>query len=144
MNDRRREFSLKASRGSSAPPNAIMARLARPATWPDWVPEITSTESEPVVGAGDDVEGLAEMLGFRVNGRARVTEVTGTRFVQDVVIGVRIVASYEVEASGQGSIIHHELLVSAPRGPAGRILTFFLRGRLRAMQKRLLHNLSSQ
>ena len=144
MRDRRREFSLKLSRRSPVPADSVMQRLARPATWPEWVPEITATRSEPVVGPGDDVEGLAEMLGFRVNGRAKVTEVTPTRFVQDVVIGVRIVARYEVEPDGDGSVIHHELVVSAPRGPTGRLLTFFLRGRLRVMQRRLLANLSAQ
>lgn len=144
MGDGRREFSLKRSRRSSSPPGHLLDKLARPATWPEWVPEITATRSKTVVGEGDDVEGLAEMLGFRVNGRAKVTEVTPTRFVQDVVIGVRIVARYDVEADGDGSVIHHELLVSAPRGPTGRLLTFFLKRRLRVMQKRLLENLSTQ
>lgn len=114
----------------------------RPETWPDWVPEINSTDSKPIVGPGDDVEGRAEMLGFRVDGRARVTEVTPTGFVQDVVIGVRIVARYEIETTSTGTVIHHELIVTAPRGPMGRILAFFLRVRLRAMQRRLLRNLA--
>lgn len=144
MSDRRPQFSLALSRRSAASPDEIRARLVRPATWPDWVPEISDTKSKEVVGPGDDVEGLAEMLGFRVNGRARVTEASEDLFVQDVVIGVRIVARYEIEPSGDGSVIRHELIVSAPRGPTGRLLTFFLKGRLRAMQKRLLRNLSAQ
>jgi hypothetical protein len=145
MSDRNREFSLTLSRSSTATPEDILERIKRPATWPEWVPEINSTESQrSVVGPGDNVEGRAEMLGFRVNGRAHVTEVTHRLFVQDVVIGVRIVARYSVEPTDDGSVIHHELIVSAPRGPMGRVLTFFLRGRLRAMQRRLLHNLSVQ
>ena len=143
MDERRREFSLRLSRGSTNSAQAILDRIKQPSTWPEWVPEINSTTSKKsIVDVGDNVEGLAEMLGFRVNGRAHVTEITPTLFVQDVVIGVRIVARYEVEPTEHGSVIHHELIVSAPRGPMGRLLTFFLRGRLRSMQERLLANLS--
>ena len=134
-------FSISSSRITSADPDSVMARVVRPETWSEWVPEIVAMDSSGELAAGDEAEGLAEMLGFRVDGRARVTEATPVRLVQDVVIGVRMIARYEVEATPRGTRVTHELVVTSPEGAMGRLLAFLLRGRLKAMQKRLLANL---
>jgi hypothetical protein len=121
-----------------------MDRVVRPETWPEWVPEIISMDARGAVTKGDEVEGLTQMLGFRVDGRSRITEAASRRLLQDVVIGIRMTARYEVDVTPAGTVITHELVVTRPEGVAGRVLAFLLRGRLKAMQKRLLANLAEQ
>jgi hypothetical protein len=140
----RRTFSLKMSTLTSATPDDVLARVRRPETWPHWVPEITSMESSGEVMAGDTLRGRASMLGFGVDGHGSVTEVSAGRFEQEVVVGVRMTASYEVRSAEHGAVVHHELTVAAPHGPVGAVLSLLLRWRLKRMQRRLLRNLVEQ
>ena len=84
------------------------------------------------------------MLGFGVDGHGSVTEASSNRFVQEVVVGVKMSAHYEVEQTERGSLVHHRLTVVAPHGPLGTVLGVLLRWRLRRMQVRLLRNLIAQ
>lgn len=121
-----------------------MRKVSRPETWPDWVPEIVAMDAGGPVVAGDEVEGVAEMLGFRVAGRSRIVTVEPHRLDQDVVLGVRMTARYEVTPTPTGTLVTHELIVTRPEGVMGRILAFFLRIRLKRMQTRLLANLTER
>lgn len=101
-------------------------------------------ESAGEVSEGDTLRGRASMLGFGVDGHGSVIEATSDRFVQEVVVGVKMTARYEVESTSSGTVIKHELTVVAPEGPAGTFLSLLLRWRLRLMQRRLLNNLVMQ
>ena len=93
---------------------------------------------------GDSVEGLASMLGFRVEGRATTTDVGTHHYEEDVVVGVRMRMRFEVTPSGSGVVVKHRLEAPLPAGFAGRALSFFLRRRLRRMQRDSLANLCRQ
>ncbi len=84
------------------------------------------------------------MLGFEVAGRSRTISVTEDIFEEEALVGVRLRIRYELSAvDGQIEIAHH-LTADLPRGLWGRVLSLFLRSRLRAMQGRALRNLAAQ
>jgi hypothetical protein len=93
---------------------------------------------------GDVARGLARMLGFHVDGHATAQDVGPDYFEQDVIVGVRMRIRYEVTAVEGGSLITHNLIANMPGGLAGRVLTMFLRRRLRWMQRTALENLARQ
>jgi hypothetical protein len=84
------------------------------------------------------------MLGFHVNGHATALGVGSEYFEQDVIVGVGMRIRYEVRSVDGGCLITHDLVADMPGGLSGRVLTFFLRRRLRWMQRTALANLARQ
>lgn len=121
-----------------------MKVVTDPATWPEWQTEILETEGPAPLTAGDDVEGLATLLGFTIAGRSSTIKATGSTFVEDVFVGVHMRIEYEFEETANGTVITRRLTASLPGGFSGRVLSFFLKRRLRAMQKGLLKALVAQ
>lgn len=116
----------------------VIGLVTDPATWAQWQPEVTSSAGPSPLAAGDVATGTATMLGFRVHGHATSVEVSPDRYVQDVIVGIRMRIRYEVSPDERGTIVTHRLACDLPRGPMGRLLSLFLRGRLRWMQRRAL------
>jgi hypothetical protein len=119
-----------------------MERIRRPATWPAWQPEIVAAEGPEVLAAGDEVSGPARLLGFHVDGRARVMSVDEGALEQDVLVGVRMRVRYEVRPGPSGSVVTHRLAVQLPSGVSGQLLSLFLRPRLRRLQAQALERLA--
>ncbi len=120
----------------------VLALLRDPSTWPTWQPEILATTGPAELTPGEAVIGDASMLGFRVAGRADITGVAPEGMEQDVIVGIRMKVRYEiVEGEEGGSLLTHRLEVDLPRGVSGRVLSAFLKYRLRRMQRMLLANL---
>jgi hypothetical protein len=90
---------------------------------------------------GDSVEGLADMLGFRVEGRATTTDLGPGHYEEDVVVGVRMRIRFEIIPDEHGVVVRNTLEAPLPGGFAGKILSVFLRRRLRRMQAESLRNL---
>jgi hypothetical protein len=134
-------FETQASRTLSTSLAEILGQLAVPATWPKWQSEIVSTSGPDRIGVGDVVSGKASMLGFEVGGRSTALEVSDEAIEQDVVIGVRMHVRYLLTSTPEGMRITHRLTADLPSGFAGRILSFFLKRRLRSMQRDVLENL---
>lgn len=140
----RKTLSLARSKLADAPPDAVMALLLDPASWPRWQPEISSAEGPRPLTPGDVATGRANMLGFRVLGRSTTTATGENFFEQDVIVGVRMRIRYDVERAGDTSLITHRLECDLPSGIFGRILSFFLTPRLRRLQETALERLSSR
>ncbi len=122
-----------------------MRSVVSPRTWPRWQSEIVSTSGPRVLEReGDVVVGRAEMLGFKVDGQSVATSIEPHRFVEDVVVGVGMTVTYEAVSSGNGATVTHRLTSQLPRGPLGRVLSFFLKRRFRKMQRDLLRALVAQ
>lgn len=121
-----------------------MKRVLEPATWPSWQPEIITTNGPEVLTVGDVVTGQAELLGFNVQGTSRTTFADDREFVEDVVVGVRMRVTYRVEEREGGSSVTRRLEAEMPTGFSGRVLSLFLRLRLRRMQERVLDALAGQ
>lgn len=81
------------------------------------------------------------MLGFVVDGRSLICEVGPGTMEQDVIVGVRMRVRFRIVEGLGGPILEHSLQTSLPGGVLGRVLSFFLRPRLRAMQRVTLRNL---
>ena len=122
----------------------MMARLLDAGQWPAWQPEIVSTEGPARVQVGDIVSGRARMLGFGVEGRSVAVEVGEAAFEEDVVVGVALRVRYEVRPDPAGCLVVHRIESRLPEGMMGRLLAFFLRGRLRRMQKMAVERLVAQ
>lgn len=137
-------FEIESSTITPATPEAIRDKLLRPATWPAWQMEILSTDGPEIVEEGDVVQGRAQMLGFKVVGQSFTRGVGETRFVEDVVVGVGMRITYTLEAVPGGTRVVHRLESDLPTGAMGRLLTIFLRRRLKVMQRVLLERLSKQ
>ena len=137
-------FSIRHSRTARCSPDALLRQIVDPATWPSWQPEIISTGPPGPLRPGDTVEGRARLLGFAVEGRSSAVSVTPDSFEEDVIVGVRMRVRYEVEASGNETRITRHLSAHLPRGVAGRVLSFFLKRRLRSMQMGVLDGLVRQ
>jgi hypothetical protein len=120
-----------------------MDRIRRPATWPAWQPEIVALDGPEVLEAGDEVSGPARLLGFNVDGRAQVLAVEEGALEQDVLVGVRMRVRYEVRPGPSGSVVTHRLAVQLPSGAFGRLLSLFLRPRLRRLQAQALERLAA-
>jgi hypothetical protein len=84
------------------------------------------------------------MLGFRVNGHADMDDVQDTNVSHQVIVGVRMQVRYDLEPDGPGVLVTHTLSADMPEGFAGRLLSMFLRRRLRRMQRKLLDNLAKR
>ena len=121
-----------------------MAKLLDATDWPAWQPEIVSTAGPTRVAQGDVVAGSAQMLGFGVDGRSIALEVDENVFEEDVVVGVSMKVRYEVRPSPGGCVVVHRLESLLPSGPMGRLLSFFLRRRLRRMQATAVERLVAQ
>ncbi len=95
--------------------------------------------------AGDTQEGIAQMLGFRVQGKSTVIASTPSAFEEDVIVGVRMRILYEVETPEDGrTVVRHRLEADLPGGAMGKLLSFFLKRRLNAMQQASLRGLVRQ
>lgn len=93
---------------------------------------------------GDEQHGRARMMGFEVAGRSRTIEVTEDAFEEEALVGVRLRIRYEISSNdGEVEIAHH-LTAELPRGLWGRVVSLFLRSRLRGMQTHALRNLAAQ
>ena len=141
---RRPTFSLTAECVIRTRRENVMRLIQDPWTWPRWVPEIVEinrvADSAPSEGG---IDGRASMLGFEVDGHARVLQSQDDFFANEVTVGVRMAASYQVEETSVGCRVTHRFEVVAPGGPAGKVLGLMLRGRLRKMQRQLLRNLAA-
>lgn len=93
---------------------------------------------------GDVQEGRAHMLGFDVQGKSTAVRIEERCFEEDVVVGVRMKLTYELVPSAQGVVVTHRLEAELPRGPLGRLLSVFLRRRLKRMQETSLEGLVRQ
>ena len=121
-----------------------MKILTDPETWPEWQSEIVTTSGPVPLSRGDEVEGRAKLLGFHVDGRSRTIRADGTSFVEDVIVGVRMQVSYDVVETNDGTRVTRQLTAFLPGGVAGRVLSFFLKRRLKAMQEGVLEALVRQ
>lgn len=137
------KFEIESSVDAACTPWDVMEIVTNPATWPEWQPEITSAKGTSPISPGDVVTGTASMLGFKVHGHAMSIEVTPDHYVQDVVVGVKLRVRYEVQPGPRGAVIAHRLTADMPRGFSGRILSFFLRRRLRIMQREALAGIAA-
>ncbi|MEA2517397.1 MAG: Polyketide cyclase / dehydrase and lipid transport [Actinomycetota bacterium] len=127
-----------------AEPEAVMERVLSPKTWPEWQAEIKTVEGPDRMEDGDQVSGDAELVGFKVQGRSDAHVVDEGLFIEDVIVGVRMVITYEVRPTESGSEITRTLEADLPRGFLGGILSIVLRAKLRRMQKKLLSSLAGQ
>lgn len=137
-------FHIEKSALVRAERERVSELLMRPVTWPSWQPEILLTTGPDRVQVGSVVNGRASMMGFEVDGKNETLEVEEGTVTHEVVVGVGMRVTYEVSEEAGGVRITHRLMSDLPRGPAGRLLSFFLRARLRKMQRNVLENLVAQ
>ena len=121
-----------------------MDKLRRPATWPAWQSEIIEAHGPEVIDTGDVVRGRAEMMGFDVDGQSVTEAVDGSSLLQGVVVGVGMRIRYTIAETAEGTSVTHHLVSDLPAGTLGVLLSFFLRRRLRKMQRMLLEELVAQ
>ena len=122
----------------------VMDLVLSPRSWPRWQSEIKTIEGPDRIQDGDQVSGDAELVGFRVQGRSDAHVVDDGLFIEDVIVGVRMVITYEVKTTESGTQLTRTLEADLPRGTLGNLLAIVLRARLRRMQKRLLDELVAQ
>ncbi|HZA19527.1 MAG TPA: SRPBCC family protein [Actinomycetota bacterium] len=139
-----RSFRIENSTQVRATPDEVRRLLADPSTWSQWQPEIISASGPSPMERGDVARGEADMLGFEVHGHTEALDVTDEVFEEDVIVGVRMVVRYEVSASPTGTRVTHRLTAQLPGGLSGRILSLFLRPRLRALQRGVLERIARQ
>lgn len=121
-----------------------MRRVLGPKTWPDWQAEIKTVEGPERIEDGDQVSGDAQLVGFRVQGRSDAHVVDDGLFIEDVIVGVRMVITYELEPTDRGTRVKRTLEADLPGGFVGGLLSIVLRAKLRRMQKELLRKLAAQ
>jgi hypothetical protein len=138
------DLTYRSSKRTSAPLDALMQRIVRPATWPQWQAEIVAMEGPEVVTTGDIVHGTAKLLGFHVVGNSVLVSVEEGSLTEDVLVGVRMKIHYEVSDEGSERVVTRRIDATLPEGLAGRVLSFFLKRRLVRMQERLLDDLVGQ
>ncbi len=141
---RSRSFEVEHAREAKCAPEQVIGRILDPSTWPSWQPEIISTEAPSPPERGRTVDGRARMLGFVMDGRSTAISTDGGLFEEDVIVGVRLRVRYELRPSDGGVIVIRRLTASLPRGISGRILSFFLKWRLKRMQGAVLDELVRQ
>lgn len=141
---RRRRFFTESRRDVGCAPELVAEKVLVPGTWPEWQSEILTTGGPERVSVGDVVTGRARLLGFEVDGRSTTLEVEDSSYEQDVVVGVRMRVRYEVVPGPRGAVVTHSIASELPAGPLGGVLAFFLRRRLRRMQRDLLEKLAAQ
>jgi hypothetical protein len=139
-----RSFHIRHSADIDADPEVVSGLLLDPSTWPQWQPEISQARGPAPMEKGDVARGRAKMLGFAVHGHSEALRVADGVFEEDVIVGVRMVIRYEVRPSPSGVRVTHELTALLPGGVSGRVLSLFLRPRLRALQRGALRHLAVQ
>ena len=140
-----RKIEIEVSRPARCDPEAVMALVRDPKTWPRWQPEILSTDGPERLEPGDDVYGHASMLGFRVEGHSKTVSASQAAYEEDVVVGVRMRITYDARQDATGrTLVTRRLSALLPGGVAGRLLGFFLRRRLTAMQEGVVDELVRQ
>lgn len=142
--NRDRSYRIQDSIETTSDADAVMRLVLSPRTWPRWQSEIRRVEGPETVEEGDQISGDAELVGFRVQGRSDAHVVGDGLFIEDVIVGVRMVVTYRVEKTERGALIHRSLEAEMPGGAAGALLTLVLKARLKKMQKRLLRELVAQ
>lgn len=138
----RASFEVGAERVAKCPPDVVIRQLLDASRWPRWQPEIVATVGPQRVHVGDIVRGHADLLGFGVAGQAAIEEVPDDGLVEDVLVGVRMRVTYQVEPRGADSLVRATIVTEAPTGISGRVLGFLLRRRLRRMQRTALDRLT--
>jgi len=138
----RTSFEVGAERVAKCPPDVVIRQLLDASRWPRWQPEIVATVGPQRVHVGDIVRGHADLLGFGVAGQAAIEEVPDDGLVEDVLVGVRMRVTYQVEPRGADSLVRATIITEAPTGVSGRVLGFLLRRRLRRMQRTALDRLT--
>ena len=138
----RTTFQVGAERVAKCSPDAVIRQLLDASRWPRWQPEIVATVGPERVQVGDVVSGHADLLGFGVAGQAAIEEVPDDGLVEDVLVGVRMRVSYQVEPRGNECLVRATIVTEAPTGISGRVLGFLLRRRLRRMQRTALDHLT--
>ncbi|MGH2749384.1 MAG: SRPBCC family protein [Actinomycetota bacterium] len=138
----RKSFEVGAERVARCEPEVVLRHLLDASRWPRWQPEIVATTGPARVKAGDVVRGHADLLGFGVAGQAVIDEVPPHGLVEDVLVGVRMRVSYEIEPRADGCLMRARVVTEAPTGLSGRILGLLLRRRLRTMQRTALDRLA--
>jgi hypothetical protein len=131
-----------AERVARCRPDVVIRELLDASRWPQWQPEIVATVGPERVHVGDIVRGHADLLGFGVAGQAAIEEVPDDGLVEDVLVGVRMKVTYQVEPRGADSLVRATIVTEAPTGISGRVLGFLLRRRLRRMQRTALDRLT--
>lgn len=144
MSSAPRDFTITSQRRVALTPAEVHHLITHPATWREWQSEIETAHGPDELAPGDTVQGDARMLGFIVQGRADMESVAAERITHEAIVGVKMRVTYDLEAAGSGVVVRHTLTAEMPRGLAGRVLSFFLRRRLRAMQRKLLDNLAQR
>jgi hypothetical protein len=139
-----RVFEISHSRTADCSPDLLIKRILDPATWPEWQPEIISMEASGPLDEGASVDGRARLLGFEVDGRSTTVSSDERSYEEDVLVGVRMRVRYEVEQTPTGAKVTRRLTAYLPGGVSGRVLSFFLKRRLRAMQVGVLESLVDQ
>jgi hypothetical protein len=137
-------YTTVSSRPAAATADDVMSQLRTPVNRERWQSEIVWMRGPDVLNPGDSVEGLATMLGFLVEGRATTTGLGPRHYEEDVVVGVRMKIRFDITPSTDGVLVKHTLEAPLPSGIAGRVLSAFLRRRLRRMQRDSLENLCRQ
>jgi len=135
-------FVVGAERVAKCKPDVVIRHLLDASRWPEWQPEIVSTIGPERVQVGDIVRGHADLLGFGVAGQAAIHEVPDDGLVEDVLVGVRMRVTYQVEERGGECLVRATIVTEAPSGISGRVLAFLLRRRLRRMQVTALDRLT--
>jgi hypothetical protein len=144
MSPSSRVFEISHSRTAECSPDLLIKRILDPATWPDWQPEIISTDASGPLDEGATVDGRARLLGFVVDGRSITIAADDRSYEEDVIVGVRMKVRYDVEEVPEGSRVTRHLTAYLPSGFSGRVLSFFLKRRLRSMQVGVLESLVDQ
>jgi Polyketide cyclase / dehydrase and lipid transport len=129
---------------TSAPQEVVMRRVLAPKTWPEWQAEIKAVEGPDQIQEGDQVSGDAALVGFQVKGKSDAQIVDQEVFMEDVIVGVRMVITYEVRRTDEGTRITRTIETDLPSGILGSLLSVALRAKLRKMQKQLLKDLAAQ
>jgi hypothetical protein len=144
MRQGRNHYRISDEIESRADRTTIMRRVLGPKTWPEWQAEIKTVEGPDRIEEGDQVSGDADLVGFRVQGRSDAHVVDEGLFIEDVIVGVRMVITYELEQTERGTRVKRTLEADLPRGFLGGLLSIALRAKLRRMQKKLLRELARQ
>jgi Polyketide cyclase / dehydrase and lipid transport len=137
-----RTFVIESHRVTSSGPDEVMSLILDPASWSSWQSEIVVAEGPKQAGSGSVARGRARLLGFAVHGHSTAVEVEPATYDHDVIVGVRMRVRYRVDETENGTLITHRMSADLPGGLSGRLLSLFLRGRLRRLQKRALANLA--
>ena len=91
----------------AAPPDAVWAVLADPATRPPWMTELVEVDAAPgPVQVGDRFDGRSSILFHDFIGASEVTEAEpGRRLTEEVVIGARFTSRWDVTTSSGGPAV---------------------------------------